>query len=203
MKKQYNECQVVLLPTEKPTNLFKDVNGFFHTFGQCQPQTGHSINSDVVGYFMYIVSNGIKKVNDWCLHKYPFYALHNGHIEKPILVTQSNCFSIQEHWNKIIATHNCILNDDGLSLISIEFIQQYCDSNGKIDKVLVEYELDEEIEGYSYYTLKLDNNNIITIKLIKPNFGYTTDQLVLLHDYHIQVQLHSLNGYLKKIVHYY
>lgn len=58
---------VVMLPTDEETNLFwRPLHGLFHSVG-VNPQTGHSINSEVKGQYLYIVSNSTIKKGDWVI----------------------------------------------------------------------------------------------------------------------------------------
>jgi hypothetical protein len=52
-------------------------------------------------HYELICSDDEIKIGDWAIHNNEEY--RNTYKEKPILCTKSNCDSIQEHWDKIIA----------------------------------------------------------------------------------------------------
>ena len=125
MKRQ---ATAILLPMEKETNLFRDSNGkLFHSIG-CDPQTGHSVNSDCIGQQLIIVDDSVdfegKGLANGIIYDidYSYWASYDKMFINP---------------KKIIAAYPLIPN---IPPISPSFIQSYAEANGK-GKVWVDYEV--------------------------------------------------------------
>lgn len=159
-----NECPVVMLPTEKATNIFKDSNGLL--FFSDNYQIAKTINSDCKGYFIYILSDDEIKEGDWKYNEKLNCITQHLRVNKNL----SQQLTQASKWcKKIIATNDKSLTvaylgnqiydsnktpdhygfKSGLGIQgrivykplarpSNEFLKKYCDVGG-IDKVLVKY----------------------------------------------------------------
>jgi len=175
MKKK---CQVVMLSTEKATNLFEDHSRYSHSFG-IKPQTGNSINSIVRGKQLYILSDDEIKKDD--------YICYDDSIIQVSSITESGYIKTNElRWidllkkscKKVIATTDSELNKDSVAKIPLSFIEKYISEYNKeipIIDVLVDYieEVDkwltDSFATYKYIP-KLRSDNTVIIHKYKTSF---------------------------------
>jgi len=156
------ECNVVMLSTDKETNLFwREGDGLFYS--DCSPQTAHSINSSCKGYSLHITSNEEIKEGDW------YFSFIGREVRKATKedihqIKVSNKAGFEPVRFKIIATTDTSLkiligceestNDNMeeptpiyklLPQIPQSFIDTFIEEYNKdnvIDKVMVEYQTD-------------------------------------------------------------
>lgn len=183
--KFYKECEVVMLSTEKASNIgvcIKDMSdikiGTIEYFGSSmfmsleywQPQ------------HLYITSNDEIKDGDWyvrlfdnLLFKACSQSDHNVYESKKIIATTNTTLKIDSLLDIHSIPTQFIEEGKQLPRPSNEFIQSYIKANGKgFDKVLVEvinslykeYVDDQDAYGYDVnnYKIKLAPDNTITIK---------------------------------------
>lgn len=128
------KCKVVLLETDKETNIFKDRGKLFYS--ELEPQTGKSINSIVDRLFMYILSYDEIKERDWVYEYVPVgQKPYISEIHKVISIDKKEgIIEFEEHtvgigfYKKIIATTNPDLIKEGIYLIHDEFIEEHCNN---------------------------------------------------------------------------
>ena len=172
--KQWMKCSLVMLPTDKITNLILETknNNLFFT-------TSDIINSIMQYQHLYILSDEEIKVND-----YQYCKLHS------ITKASNLLWTKQENCKKIIVTTNpeLIIKDwlkigndmkggkyeqlNYIPQIPQEFIQEFIKANGKgFEEVLVEVNSFSELSGKypDIYKLKLSSDNSVNIK---SNFEY-------------------------------
>ena len=138
MKKQVD---VVMLPTEKATNIINDRGNLEFIPNK---QIASTINSTVKGFHLYFLSDDEIKEICWCYDT----------INKEIVLFQGALPKYHYRgYKKIIATtntdldklcgcgNNCGAKPSNLPRPSNEFLKKFCELGG-IDKVLVEYEVD-------------------------------------------------------------
>ena len=172
----YQECEVVMLATDKRSNL--QLNVIHKTL--FSDKEGAEIPSQPFQH-LYIVSNEEIKKGDWYVivqdsKKGYQVATKPASIEEVSLQNKFNC-------KKIVAS-----TDKSLSLPqpSQAFIEKYIEEYNKgnvITNVLVEYEFNQHkfmatlcTTKEKEYNLKVDSNNTITIKRLEPEL-YTREQL--------------------------
>ena len=124
----------ILVETNEPTNIFKDHSGLFHS--NLNLQTGHSINSSVIGYKLIIISLEYEKieVGDTLLLDNEEIVTCIGFDSNPDII-KINCrferYVHKSHFKKVIATQDQISPE-----YIARFIEQY--NNGKVDDVEIE-----------------------------------------------------------------
>jgi hypothetical protein len=158
--KYYQECKVILLPTESGSNISMDAYGkmYFGNYPENTPFNQH----------LYITSNEEIKKSDW------YYNERRKTVEQGNFMINT-CELI--FCKKIIATTDTSL---GLPQPSKSFIQAYIkayNENKPITKVLVEMESAFNIPTiYDYKQIKVNSSNEITIKKIKDS--YTREEVI-------------------------
>lgn len=154
--KFYKEHDVVMLPTED-----KSVIGLNRKQGNL-----YYFNPVVSGegQHLYILSDEEIKENDWCICKGKVWPNLYGVLGSIL----GNKEWIEEHCRKIIATTDKSLD---LSRPSNEFLEAYIKAQGKIDKVLVEYErfFTEEYSGIPPKKCKISSPNDYKLKVALDN----------------------------------
>jgi len=187
--KSYGECQCVMLPTDKAgkiTSIRKNRSEFlleYHDFAMIRQKPFHT-------YHLYILSSEEIKEGDWYIkNNSSIHQSAGGEIEKG---DYKNC-------KKIIATTDILLTDyvkveggfgsyNKVPRPSDDFIKAFVKAQGKIDKVLVEYEgfigcsecgreypfpmakecfQSKMCKRFNNLKLKVSPDNTITIKPIK------------------------------------
>lgn len=172
-------CKVVMLPTEKTINCiviqyFRNKEKYLQYF-----------DSEVLREYPF---EGYTEYEAECLVPQHLYIISNDEIKEGIFYLNlisneilKSDFDInyeQNHYKKIIASTDKSLN---LPLISEGFIKKYVELQGKIDKVMVEFEEISVFPGYvegegfpkSYREnqLKLRKDNTIIISKVKNEFS--------------------------------
>lgn len=210
--KSYKQCEVVMLPTEKATTgmIVKSSNKTFEIItnknfdDKCQEVLNKSSKNP---QHLYILSDEEIKEGDW------YYSVASNKVFKTIEVKIDRIyFNRQEcsepvNCKKIIATTDILLTDyvkveggfgsyNKVPRTSDDFIKAFVKAQGKIDKVLVEYEykgreyVDEQDGiGYDKVVLKVAPDNTITIKPIqeeKPSWSRDEIENLLLN-YHVSL----------------
>jgi len=187
------ECNVVMLSTDKETNLFwREGDGLFYS--DCSPQTAHSINSSCKGYSLHITSNEEIKEGDWYLNEFN-NSITKANVNSDHIYYVASC-------KKIIATTDTSLGlapfggQDILDLPQIPqsfidtFIEEYNKDN-VIDKVMVEYQTDwnketimcmegngDNPDDFPYTSrFKIDKNNTINISLTENKDIFTFEEV--------------------------
>lgn len=176
---QFKKCKVVMLPTNENVEnclLTSVIPGkiFFEKSYMTQSYLKYTNKKS---YHLYILSDEEIKENDW------FYDSDNGvnngiymHVRGHITKTSK----------KIIATTDKSLTKTSFKVFSNlqshqlpqpsqSFIEKWVEEFNKgnvIEEVMVEYERDEEIDGYGYDILKVNpKDNTITIRKIKDSWS--------------------------------
>lgn len=128
----------------------------------------------IKGYHLYILSDDEIKLDDWYFshgNKSEKYSVHKCDTERLVYICNES--NVAEYCNKIIASTNPDLK---LPLPSNAFIQKYCEMNGNIDEVMVEYKQHvihfDNYKGrfYDEWIPKVSSDNTITIKPVKDSF---------------------------------
>ncbi len=190
--KQFKKCKVIMLPTEQKSNIFYAIghNYFTSSF----QQLANTINSDCKGYHLYTISDDEIQDDDWCINQ------DNVLFKSGNNPTFNNA-DLYGECKKIIATtdtslrHQCIMKDgtvtDNYSNVlpqpSQQFIEHFIGSfnqNKIITDVLVEYESESYNNRFNStkngiksenwrksMLLKINSNNIITIKELKKTWN--------------------------------
>lgn len=117
-------CRPILVETKESTNIFKDHTGLFHS--NLNLQTGHSINSSVIGYNLILISldpNEKIEVGD------KYYDSHNDLILAATAQSDHNVYQ----YKKVIATQ---------FQLPEEYIQRFVEgyNSGNIKDVEIEME---------------------------------------------------------------
>jgi len=136
---------------------------------------------------LYITSDEVIKEDNWCLHTMGEASINPQRIIK---ATHSNLESIQEWWNKIIATTDPSLN---LPQPSHSFITKYIEEYNKgntITDIIVEYDQfipnnKINLNGGYHTDIKINSkDNTITIKKIKDS--WTAEEMFLNMQYYME-----------------
>lgn len=157
----------ILVETNEPTNIFKDHSGLFHS--NLNLQTGHSINSSVIGYKLILISLEYEKieVGDTIYSE----------ILNEIDILEKMPKGDSKFWFKGI--YKVIANQNQLSLEYIaKFVEQY--NNGKVDDVEIEMngEWDNDYNGYYADTIKPKlTDGFISIIENKQTILYTEEEV--------------------------
>lgn len=162
------EAQVVILPTEDKTNIFRTNHQFIH-------YTTNNITGGLRYQHLYITSNEEVKKGDW-------FILDNTHIKEANENTLQICG--KENCKKIIATTDTklkvyeaetLVKASGFSLktddillpqIQQSFLEEYC-RRGGISEVEVEYETYDWDDGSKVTIPKINLNNTINLSFIE------------------------------------
>jgi len=183
--KSYEECQCVMLPTDKASKLYIAGNNLFNYEKERENGIGNCQNQH-----LYILSSEEIKEGDWYIkNNSSIHQSAGGEIEKG---DYKNC-------KKIIATTDILLTDyvkveggfgsyNKVPRPSDDFLKAFVKAQGKIDKVLVEYEgfigcsecgreypfpmakecfQSKMCKRFNNLKLKVSPDNTITIKPIK------------------------------------
>lgn len=183
----YKECNVIILPTNKPTNVVLHNTGLdsyhntiesaFNAVENIGGQYQHlyiASNDEIKEGNYYIANNTVFKAdikfdrgNNPNIHKYPkIIATTDKSLTIKCIICNEGC---SEHY------HKCI-KPIYLPQPSQSFIKKYCEQGG-IDEVLVEYEEDNNPNLWGQdiciapYKLKTDSHNTITIKPVKDSWS--------------------------------
>lgn len=196
--KFYKKCKVIQLLTSDKTYLGLQPNGVWKYLYI------KDINELGIGTFhhLYILSDEEIKERDWCLHipTNTLYQCKNVVHDNKVKEETGNCKKIIATTDKsllVIGSKNTELlsytNKDGnfcLARPSNEFLQAYCKANGKIDEVLVEYELYSVTTTLNYknvvdkkYSLKISPDNTITIKKVEEKMYSKEEIIELINNY--------------------
>jgi hypothetical protein len=166
----YQECSVVLLPTNKKVNI--QGNAFFLNNFLLKTESSLLVGKSCE---LYILSDDKIEIGDWC------YDEHNE------VIFQNGSIWLSSSGNKIIATTDSSLN---LPQIPQDFIQTFIASynNGVIlDKVLVEYDLPKICENpleSSFKQIKLNSSNEISIVTEQKQMFSREEVVELIHKCH-------------------
>ena len=161
------EAQVIMLPTDKASHIhlvpkgeFEDVNGQLIKLKESKLLfVDKATEFGYAPYFIYIINDEPIKDNDIVIEYNngagkPYYRLFKkGHLETILIHHTKQPFT--NYWiRKVVATTNpdlwsktLIEGQEGhflnkpLPKISIEFVEAYVKEQGRIDKVLLEYEI--------------------------------------------------------------
>jgi hypothetical protein len=180
IKKNVKECNVVILITDRETNIKLWDNGSL--------SYNHNKKTTLPYQYvnLYITSDDDKQEGDWYID--------DCFLIRKSITSDKDYWSVRNDYKKIIATTNpdlTIFKGAGINfplpLIPLDFIKQYCESNGKIEKVFVEYEkitpgLDKDGFGIptdeTYDVLKIDEiDNSINIFTVKEKL-FTRDEVI-------------------------
>lgn len=124
------KCKLVLLPTDKDSNLFFHCpigsEKSLHYMSQGKQHREEMLKAGInKPQHLYILSDDEIKEGDWYYHKND-----NVIIKSLIDIDNNDC-------KKIIATTNPDLIEEGIASISDDFIKEYC--NNSVEEVLVKY----------------------------------------------------------------
>lgn len=192
--KFYKKCQVVMLPTEKASNLF-----IGNISGQLNYHKDKVKDKTTSNQHLYFLSDEKIEKGDWFIvndvvHKCIGLNKISGDIES----NNNLCYDITK-CRKIIATTDKSLKTwtpelrgelDEYTYLprpSNEFLQVYCKANGKIDEVLVEIEayknkfISPSLPYYDY-RFKVSPDNTITIKPAKEKMYSKKEVIDILKD---------------------
>lgn len=177
----FKKANVVMLPTNEKANIFlrnRVTSKELFSSSPYLPQTGNSINSDVIGQHLYITSDEEIKEGDWCILFDSFGHLFTNDAQQYI---PSKGHILNNGLRKVIATTDNELGHGdnvgawySLPQPSQAFITKYVEEYNKgcqIIEVLVEYIY--EMDDFSEYKplLKVNSkDNTITIKKIKDSW---------------------------------
>jgi hypothetical protein len=175
------ETHIILLPTEKATNIINDRDNLEFIPNK---QIASTINSIVKGFHLYFLSDDEIKEEDW---------RYNTHTKSLIFPNTNINSGLSEYDKKIIATTDESLNkvnitskgtfgyqkifcSRGLPRPSNEFLEKFCELGGA-DKALVEYEntnkdfkwVGDKNLAIPDYGLKLSPDNTIIACLLTEN----------------------------------
>lgn len=169
--KSYKKCDVVMLPTEKASPILLTQGKLYYTPDNQEPPKNSAKNQH-----LYILSDENIKENE------KFFRLGYGIINKLIVPQTSKDKKIIVTTNESLRIHKEDIPCDkgyytSLPRPSDDFLKAFVEAQGKITKVLVEYEYIEneswsEIGGAydtSFYQLKVAKDNTITIKPVQDN----------------------------------
>ena len=186
--KAYKKCKVVMLPTTKSSL-------FLHKGGDlCLNTVGdREVSTYTQPQHLYIISDEKIKEGDW----YAFKGATVTYFIKQRTKQDIECNpKVLSHWKKIIATTdsslklrdtywcvNCSNYASNCNCLSLprpsdDFLKKYCEVNGKISDILVEY----EEAGY------WRNLHRKEINAPKPEFVYTHDELKIAKDNTISIK---------------
>lgn len=190
--KSYKECNVIMLATDKETNIWKtweDKIGFTPTKTKL-----------VDGQHLYIFSNEEIKEGEWkynerlnCVTQHlregknlPDDLKQASSWCKKIIATTDPSLTWIEHDNSVPFAKG---KQHLLPRPSNDFLEAYCKSNGKIDKVLVEYDThptigkiinNEASPGENIIYLKVSPDNTITIKPVQVKDSWNREEVIRL-----------------------
>lgn len=207
--KAYKKCKVVMLATDKNSNIWISKSN-----GKLNYSIDKVSDTNIINQEIYILSNEEIKIGDWIYHstlaedsKIVFQCKS---INEVGVISNDGIMYMKLFCKKIIATTNSELHNNvvisfrkeifdkdkyqSLPRPSDDFIKKYCELNGKIDEVLVQYEefqfehysldhngeddYDENMEIRIDYKLKVAPDNTITIKPVKEKL-YTKEELIV------------------------
>lgn len=163
--------RVIMLPTNRKSKVFMH-NETKVLFARNIDE--YNYKSYFQNQHIYIVSDDEITMNDWHINVIQFNdALIDEMPWKPEdEIHLKNLKKYSNYFKKVIASTDTSL---GLPSPSNAFIQKYCELNGKIDDINVEYILQHDLRTDNKdqefkYIPKVSSNNTITIKAIKDSF---------------------------------
>lgn len=179
-KTMLKQCKVVVLPTNqkaKGREIIYDGDIFYGQaindkwFNSNGTQMLRLNNKSDFAYHLYILSDDKIKVGDWAI----FPDIKNDVIKNynlPVKV-KYNYASNGLYNFKVIASTN---SDLKLPSPSNAFIQKYCEMDGRINEINIEYILQHDLRTDDrkkefQYIPKVSSDNTITIKAIKNSFS--------------------------------
>lgn len=177
----YQECEVVMIATEKVTNIIYRKNDDI----LIKKHTGNSALTETDKDFrnIYVTSNEEIKEGDWFIVDNRIHRCI-GHYNHYICISKDGSSILPISCRKIIATTDetlCLTFNNGktdlkfvLPKPSDSFISKYIEEYNKgnvITKVLVEYEGIEWLDRPLEYFVKTDSNNTVTIKKVKDSYS--------------------------------
>ena len=154
------DCKVVSLPTEDKVNIFSRESEIFHSFG-IEPQTGHSMNSSVVGLHVYFTSDYSPSESDYVISS-------NNQLYRILRRANGNLFlnglgeDYSEDLRKCMRLKKVEATSDNkvyLPSIPKEWLKKYADAKGEIEEVKLEMTPAEEkwsMEYVVYTPARLD-----------------------------------------------
>lgn len=171
----YQQCKVVMLATENPTQISRDI------------LTGNLIYSKIQerclsGYHLYILSDEEIKEGDWCFYEKENRCFQATFTDVNNIYAKNPAYRV-EGIKKIISTTDTSL---GLPQPSQSFIKKYVEgynSDNVIEDVLVQYDMvninhDTDFMHKYVPELKVDLDNTITIKKTKDS--YSREEVLML-----------------------
>jgi hypothetical protein len=209
-------CNVVMLPTEKATwpnclwlGRISHQLHFDTSYNKSVVYQREPIDDSMLPQHLYVISNEEVREGDWYLVElYKDNGESDGiHIEQVEIIREDIWIGVgvgtrhKNNCKKIIAsTDTSLLN---LPLISEGFVKKYAELQGKIDKVMVEFEEISVHPGYvegkgfpKYYNdfkPKLRQNNTIIISKVIDNFT-ERDVQVIAQDFAKFIQKETIAG---------
>jgi hypothetical protein len=187
-------CNVVMLPTEKASQVvlvgtINPILDFYGGYRRVKP------TREFHQQHLYIITNDDEiKDGDW------YFNL----VSNDIVKVDFNIDYEQDHCKKIISSTDYTI---GLPLIPEGFVKKYVELQGKIDKVMVEFEEISVhpgyVEGkgfpkyYSEFEPKLRQNNTIIISKVMENFTERNVQ-VIAQDFALFIQKETIAGRLSE-----
>lgn len=160
---------VVSIKTTKETNLFsrptsKSTIQIFNSY-PCKPQTAHSINSSVDGWYIYFVCQSKVMTGDWvlCPDNITVSRVFGYDTDLCVYFTFAHGAKLPidgDDYRLIVSSSNPSLN---LPKIPEKFIQKYCEVSGRIEEVFLDLKdpREKEIYGleYSLMNIKINSDN--------------------------------------------
>lgn len=198
-------CRPVLVETKEPANIFKDHTGLFHS--NLNLQTGHSINSSVIGYKLILISldpNEKIEIGDEWIYICPINDIDYGDKCEAIVTNnlKSNWFDKlhdRPNYKKVIAPQSQ-LSEEYIQ----KFVEEYNSGNVKDIEIKMDGNYAHEYGGYYVETItpKL-TNGFVTIVNNKEPILYTEEEVENLFENwlntKVQEELMKLSGEMDSI----
>jgi hypothetical protein len=171
-----NPCNVVLLPTQNPSRIIRNISDNKLSYGKEIGQKFIRFGEEAA--HIYILSGDKIKDKDWCM----LATKEIFQCDDSIIELSAKFLNANKHASKIIISTDTSL---GLPQPLPEFIQKFIDSYNKgevLTQVLVDYECPQCKEwgwvndcredcNQLFIRPKVDANNCISISLIKDSFS--------------------------------
>lgn len=158
--KTYKNCEVLILPTEQETRLFRDTEMYSSPAG-VSSQTGHSINSSVEDLMVYIVSKDDFKEGSYVLHSSGYFSKVLG-FNRDAVKLESGQF-----WTKDCKKVVAMIGHDILPRPSDSFLEklaQSCNKKRPIKEIFVEFVESQMFVATGIRIPKIANDGTISIK---------------------------------------
>lgn len=204
MNKQH---KVIMLPADDSRLMLNEYQITLNNNGEYLTEgivvNANPVNIDSIPQHLYILSNDKIKINDWCYSKRNIVAKfgsfensYENECYKIIATTDPKLTAVTAYYKFTPITTDYYTGIDniipGLPSIPQSFIKEYCESNGKIDTVNVEYQYisiqsssvltEDEALTEEHYTKLLLNNNEIVIHLLETKMYTKSEVMQLLDD---------------------